>query len=257
MSALAHRLAFNIAIKIQDVSLFKPSTFDAEEQRNLAATYEVGYYEIPLEYRSQGLFLSAWKGKLTDLLRRPHARAFISMGGPFSWIAQKHGGYRLIEEFLRGPSTRVTIHLKGQTDSTFQESYGLHWDQVSKQEIDFLFGYIPGTTADTDRWLYPPIQILEDLCDSWNGGWNVTMEQIFASIYSEIERDPPSATPKTRNGWKSRLRNTNTCRTKEEFLESKHYFENELKEIRKGINRAGLPPTWNQLKLNQLVLPEF
>jgi hypothetical protein len=83
------------------------------------------------------------------------------------------------------------------------------------------------------------------------------MEQIFASIYSEIERDPPSATPKTRNGWKSRLRNTNTCRTKEEFLESKRYFENELKEIRKGINRAGLPPTWNQLKLSQLVLPEF
>ena len=67
---------------------------------------------------------------------------------------------------------------------------------MSKQEIDFLFGYIPGTNADADRWLYPPIQILEDLCDSWNGDWNTTMEQIFTSIYSEIERDPPSATPR-------------------------------------------------------------
>ena len=231
VSALSHRLAFSIAIKTQDISLFKPPVFLAEEQRNLAATYEVGYYEAPLEYRSQGLYITAWKGKLTDLLRRPHARAFISMGGPFSWIAQVHGGYRLVTEFMQGPSTRVTVHLKGQTDSTFQNSYGLHWDQVSKQEIDFLFGYIPGTNSDADRWLYPPVQILEDFCDSWNGGWNSTMEQIFATIHSEIERDPPSATPKTRNGWKSRLRNTNTCRTKNEFLERRRQFESELTEI--------------------------
>ena len=119
MSALAHCLAFNIAIQTQDVPLFKPLTFDPEEQKNLAATYEVGYYETPFEYRSQGLFISAWKGKLTDLLRRPHARAFISMGGPYNWIAQAHGGYRLVTEFMQGPSTKVTIHLKGQTDSTF------------------------------------------------------------------------------------------------------------------------------------------
>ena len=158
---------------------------------------------------------------------------------------------------MQGPSTRVTIHLKGQTDSTFQNSFGLHWDQVSKQEIDFLFGYIPGTNLDADGWLYPPVQILEDFCDSWNGGWNSTMEQIFATIHSKIERDPPSATPKTRNGWKSRLRNTNTCRTKNEFLERRRQFESELTEIRKGIDRAGLPSTWNQLKLNQIVLPEF
>ena len=68
VSALSHHLAFSIAIKTQDISLFKPPVFIAEEQRNLAATYEVGYYEAPLEYQSQGLYITAWKGKLTDLL---------------------------------------------------------------------------------------------------------------------------------------------------------------------------------------------
>ncbi|KIM38290.1 hypothetical protein M413DRAFT_12781 [Hebeloma cylindrosporum] len=207
--AVEHKMSFQIAIRAEDFHFFGADVLSQIDQRLVKAMYKPGFTEPQLSYSSPSAFVNAYIGKLADILRRPHARTFIGLGGPFSWLAQRWGGTDLVDRFMEGPSIQVTRYFSSQNDSGEDRALGIHWDCVSDQEIEFLFGYIPADKWNPERWLYPPISILDEACDHWTGEWNVGMEEIFRHITSQVTRNPTTAAPKTRRGWMEFLRSYN------------------------------------------------
>jgi hypothetical protein len=250
--AIEHRLSFQIAIRVEDFHFFEAETISYIDQRLLKTMYKTGFTEPHFSYTSASAFINAYIGKVADVLRRPHARAFIGLGGPFSWLAQRWGGDELITRFMSGPSIQVTRHFSGQSDSSEDRSLGIHWDGVSDQEIEFLLGYIPADKWNPERWLYPPISILEDECHHWSGEWNVGMEEIFRHVTSQITRNPPTATPKTRRGWIEFLRSYNRGRKAPKFIPTERHFL----DAKGGLQAAGLPANWNRQRINSITVPE-
>jgi hypothetical protein len=159
----------------------------------------------------------------------------------------------MVTRFMSGPSIQVTRHYSGQTDSAEDHCLDIHWDRVSDQEIEFLFGYIPADKWNPERWLYPPVAILEDHCDHWSGEWNVGMEDIFRHISSQVTRSPPTAMPKSRCGWIEFLHSYNHGRKAPTFIVMERHFL----DAKGGIQAAGLPANWNQQKISSLVIPEY
>lgn len=251
--AIEHRLSFQIAVRAEDFHFFEADRISHIDQRLVKTMYKVGFCEPQLTYSSPSAFVNAYTGKMADVLRRPHARAFIGLGGPFSWLAQHWGGDELVTRFMSGPSIQVTRHFSGQNDSGEDRSLGLHWDCVSDQEIEFLFGYIPADKWNPERWLYPPVAILEDDCHHWSGEWNVGMEEIFRHITSQVTRNPTTATPKTRRGWVEFLRSYNRGRKAPKFIPTERHFL----DAKGGLQAAGLPANWNRQKVDSIVVPEY
>jgi hypothetical protein len=154
--AVEHKLNFQIGVHTCNFHFFNTDVISKIDQRLLKEMYKPGFVEASLTYSSPLTFLNSYLGKVADVLQCPHARAFIGLGGPHSWLAQCWGGDDLVGKFMSGPSLQVTHHFKGQSDSTEDHSLGIHWDEVSAQEIEFLFGYIPADRSNPKRWLYPP-----------------------------------------------------------------------------------------------------
>ena len=120
--------------------------------------------------------MDQYLGRLADILRRPHARAVIAMGGPTSWIARHYGGERLITEFMAGPSIQVTVHHRGGVDTDTTRNVPVFYDQLTKQEIELIHGYIPLGSPTEERWAYPTSELLEEFSKHWRGEWNVGCE---------------------------------------------------------------------------------
>ena len=85
--AISRGMKFIVAIPFEALPRFqqleKSSMSDLTKR-----TYDTGFQESPLTYSKGGsAFMDQYLGKLADILRRPHARAVIAMGGPTSWIA--------------------------------------------------------------------------------------------------------------------------------------------------------------------------
>lgn len=188
--AIIHRLEFSLAIRISDVGLFAPVVVSGLDRMGIKALYQPGFTEPSFSYTkgTPAVFANAYLAKINNILRRPHARAFIGMGRPYSWIAERFGGPSLVQAFLSGPSIQVTRHLLGKSYSHEENPIGLQWDQVSAQEGSFLFGFVPSQDSTSpERYLFPPPHYLRELCDHWNGDWNEVMDKIFARIVDDID----------------------------------------------------------------------
>ena len=123
------------------------------------------------------------------------------MGGPTAWIAKRYGGPSLVQHFLDGPSTQVTIHHRGAVASS------LFHDQVSAQEENLVHGFVPAENPDHHRWLFPTTEILEDYCHHWRGEWTMGCDLIFHNIARALEQG--TAKPMTRKHWKNYLHSPN------------------------------------------------
>lgn len=110
-TAIEHGLRFYLALPPDHIRQFRPLTIDDNDRSSASFLYGVGFQEqtlLPTDNSST--FCSLYMAKVNDILRCPHARAFIAEGGQISWIAQHWGGIRLVEEFMSGPSIQITIH---------------------------------------------------------------------------------------------------------------------------------------------------
>ena len=205
--AMSRGMKFTIAIPFDALPRFhqqeKPSLSDLTKR-----TYDTGFQETPLTYSKGGsAFMGQYLGKLADILRRPHARAAIAMGGPTSWIARFYGGDRLVEEFMSGPSVQVTVHHRGGVvDAAFLNMPVFH-DQLSLQEIELIHGYIPLGSPSEDRWAFPTNEILEEFSNHWRGEWNQGCERIMGNIARAL--DSGALAPLTRREWREYLRSNN------------------------------------------------
>ena len=88
--AVVHRLEFALAIRVSKVNLFAPDTISGLDRIGIKALYQPGFTEPSFSYTkgTPAVFANTYLAKINDILRRPHARAFIGMGGPYSWIAE-------------------------------------------------------------------------------------------------------------------------------------------------------------------------
>ena len=123
--------------------------------------------------------------RVNDIIRRPHARILIGMGGPIAWLGRKWGGAELVAQFMAGPSPDVYVHRRGYIDSDDEHPMFLYTDEMSPQEVDVLFGCIR-SDSDRDKSLYPSKDILDDGCFFWTGEWDTQMEDMFSDLTKEI-----------------------------------------------------------------------
>lgn len=187
---------------------------------------------------------------MNDLLRRPHARAFIGEGGQLSWIARRWTGLRLVEEFMSGPSIQVTVHNRGFYDSTSEDASYLSHNTVSEQEKDLLLGYCPGTNGCMGRWLFPPTDIFEDNFELWTREWNAALDHIYRRLAEDIARGKGKL--RTREKWRNWIRNNEQGQRRLEYLPPTKDFT----DVMEGILRAGLQPTWHKRHLDSITFPE-
>ncbi|KIJ92329.1 hypothetical protein K443DRAFT_135317 [Laccaria amethystina LaAM-08-1] len=194
--AIARNMRFVMATKIGDLKSFKPAvTSDLAELTK--RTYEAGFQEEHLKDFNGGASFrdqySIW--------------ALISMGGPTAWIAKRYGGQAIIQRFMDGPSTQVTVHHRGAVASSVFFEDPLFHDQISAQEENLVHGYVPAENPEHQRWLFPTTDIMEDFCDHWRGEWTEGCDSIFHHIAKSLDRG--TAKPLTRKGWRSYLHSTN------------------------------------------------
>jgi len=201
--AVEHRQAFQIGVKVSDFHHFPAHMRSGTNSAMIAAQYSSDFVEPPLVYNSLASFIALYSGRMADLLSRPHARAFIGLGGACSWVAQCWSGESLIEDFMRGPSAQTTMYFRGANDAAFATHLGIHWDRVTAQEIDLLFGCLPHLDPSQIRWLYPPPHILESCRDHWSGEWTPTLESIFRFITDKVLLNPPRLNQRRRRNGRS------------------------------------------------------
>lgn len=205
--AISRNMKFVMATRIGDLKTFKPAMV-LELSELMKRTYETGFQEEHLKDINGGAaFRDQHMGKLADILRRPQARALVSMGGPSAWIAKRYGGPSIVQRFMDGPSTQVTIHHRGAVaDSPFYDDPMFH-NQISAQEENLVHGFVPAENPEHHRWLFPTMEILEDHCNHWRGEWTQGCDSIFHNIVKGLERG--TAKPLTRKGWKAYLHSAN------------------------------------------------
>jgi hypothetical protein len=205
--AISRGMKFTIAIPFDALPRFhcleKPNMSDPTKRM-----YDTGFQESPLTYSKGGsAFMDQYLGKLADILRRPHARAVIAMGGPTCWIARFYGGDRLVEEYMSGPSNQVTVHHRGGVAVAPFLAMPVFHDQLSKQEVELIHGYIPLGSPSDDRWAFPTSELLEEFSNHWRGEWNQGCERIMGNIAHALESG--ALAPLTRREWREYLRSNN------------------------------------------------
>ena len=250
-TAIEHGIRFYLALPPDSVRRFRPIIVDNLDRSSTSFIYNVGFQEPPLSPADNAAtFCATYLARMNDILRRPHARAFIAEGGQLSWIARRWTGLRLVEEFMSGPSIQTTVHNRGFYDSASEDASYLSHDIVSEQEKDLLLGYCPGSNGCLGRWLFPPADIFNGNFELWTGEWNAALDHIYCRLADDIARG--KAKLRTREKWKCWIRNNERGRRRPAYLPSAADFQS----VMEGIALAGLKPTWNKEPLNDITFPE-
>ena len=175
-------LPFKIGVKVEDFGRFKPE--DVSDTDRLVGKPSLAV-EPPFAYTAQGALKAYYMSRVNDIIRRPHARVLVGMGGPEAWLGRKWGGSELVAQFMDGPSPDVYLHRRGNIDSDDKHPMFLYTDEMTPQEVDVLFGCIRND-GDKDKSLYPSKDVLDEGCFFWTGEWTSRMEDMFVDLTREI-----------------------------------------------------------------------
>ena len=249
--AISRGMKFIIAIPFDALPHFhhleKPNMSDLTKR-----TYDTGFQESPLTYSKGGsAFMDQYLSKLADILRRPHARAVIAMGGPTSWIARFYGGNCLVEEYMSGPSSQVTVHHRGGVTVAPSLDMPVFHDQLSKQEVELIHGYIPLGSPNDDRWAFPTSELLEEFSNHWRGEWNQGCERIMGNIARSLESG--ALAPLTRREWREYLRSNN--RGEHAPAPGSVPKESDFSLVENMIDKS-FPIKWHGRRIRDIFLPE-
>ncbi|EDR04509.1 uncharacterized protein LACBIDRAFT_330399 [Laccaria bicolor S238N-H82] len=240
-TAIEHGIRFFLAISLDRARQFRPIIVDNLDHSSAASLYGTGFHETTLSPMDNGTtFCTAYLARMNDMLRRPHARAFIAEGGQLSWIARRWAGQRLVEEFMSGPSIQTTVHNKGFYDSSSEDASYLTHDVVSEQEKDLLLGYCPGTNGCMGRWLFPPMDIFEDKFTLWTGEWNTALDHCYCRLADSIARGKGKL--RTREKWRDWIRNNERGQRRPDYLPTLQDFEDimDADGVTKELESGGL-----------------
>ena len=220
--AMTHGVRFSICMHANDMAKFRPARISEMDRILSSRIYQPSYQEPKIEYGTGITFANQYLGKLADILRRPHARALIGLGGPASWIARQYGD-NLVQQFMNGPSVQVTYHGKGYVDSRDPYPVFIHCDQMSEGELDLVYGRIRSDNGEKDHWVFPSPELLDELCDHWSGEWTAECERAFVMVRNELNGS--KAKPRTRGEWRVHFRQDNR-NNPPAYVVTEHDFSN-------------------------------
>ena len=249
--AICRGMKFILAIPYDALPRFHntelPSMMDLTKR-----TYDTGFQESPLTYdKGRVAFMDQYLGKLADILRRPHARAVVAMGGPTSWIARYYGGERLVTEYMSGPSIQVTVHHRGGVANPPSLDMPVFYDQLSAQEVELIHGYVPLGSPTEDRWAFPTTEIFEECSKHWRGEWNQGCERIMGNVARDLGSG--LLAPQTRKEWREYLRGNNRGEYAPE--PGSVPTANDFTLVETKINSA-FPVRWHGRRIRDIPLPE-
>ena len=248
--AIMHGVRFAIGIRAKEIELFRPEKLSETDRLLSSCTYEPGFVETTLELGSGPAFSDRYLGKLADIMRRPHARALIGLGGPASWIARTYGD-DLVQKFMTGPSLQVTFHEKGFLDSKDRKPAFARCDELTPGELDLIFGHIRSGGGDQDKWVYPTPELLDELCDHWSGQWNEQLEFVFQEIRKELLGS--NARPRSRGDWRSFFHKSNRGVHAPRHRLTIHDFS----DWRDVMVDNGFTDDWNKKNIRDIEHPEY
>lgn len=246
--AIRFGIPFAIGVKVEDFSRFKLEEVSDMDRLVGKPTCNT---EPPFVYTAQGALKAYYMSRVNDIIRRPHARVLIGMGGPIAWLGRKWGGAELVAQFMSGPSPDIYVHRQGYIDSDDEHPLFLYTDEMSPQEVDVMFGCIR-SDSDKDKSLYPSKDILDDGCFFWTGEWDVRMEDMFADLTKEILQG--TAKFRTPGMWNDYFRRWNRMNrgTRDRL---NHIVPNSLMCLHSRI-LDGFHVDWHKTRIAHVNLPE-
>jgi len=246
--AISHGISFSIGIKVEDFGRFKP---EEVSDMDCVVGKPTCILESPFTYTAPGALKAYYMSRVNNIIRQPHARILIGLGGLEAWLGCKWGGSELVTQFMTGPSPNIYLHRHGYIDSDDKHPLFLYMDEMSPQEIDVLFSCIH-SNSDRDHSLYPSRDILDEGCFFWTGEWDSCMEEMFNDITREILEG--SAKFKTPGMWNEYFCQSNCGHrgTKECLNQLVPAMLNKLHS--KLLD--GFPVDWHKHRITDIDLPE-
>ncbi|KAG2354421.1 hypothetical protein BDR07DRAFT_1494636 [Suillus spraguei] len=138
-------------------------------------------------------YWDAYMLRVTELLQKPFARRFLSLGGILWRLALQFGPADLIARALAGPSSYATVWQSGDISDG-------HCDDIATAaEIGILLGRnFSGTVT-----CWPPYD-LWNASIQWKGSWSNDNESWFQSQLSRLSASHPDA-PQNRQEWRKKF----------------------------------------------------
>lgn len=142
------------------------------------------------------------------LLSRPHAKAFLCLGGILWRLAILLGGRFLVSwmEDVLGPSNCLVARRSGST--VLQEYWA---DEVTEFERDVLLGVVVTGVSGTRRSWFPPQELLERH-HYYDGEWSRLAERLVLDRYESLQRGEETCRPLTFEEWDLELGSYETGR---------------------------------------------
>ncbi|KAK6974476.1 hypothetical protein R3P38DRAFT_3239324 [Favolaschia claudopus] len=257
--AIRHGIPFELYTKRSDARKFNDLPIPSLERNTLAAIYSPGYVDEPLEWNQNGASATytVYLAKLSVLLSRPQALAFIRMGGVLRYV---YGLYcsEGVNHFAAGLSLQVSHFDKGDT-KTFDDDPNEFYttDTVSHSEIGLLIGRIPGKDPETDLSLWPPPEILEHSTWVMRGYLSAKAFQLLESVKKEIFGSPPNIRWRTRGHWNKFFKKVtyNSAQAEDKNFKGVVPKPKDFEELQILFDFA-FPSDWRNQEISEIVLPE-
>ncbi|KAJ6543747.1 hypothetical protein DFH09DRAFT_1321932 [Mycena vulgaris] len=252
--AIRYGLPFSIGIRMGDVRSFKASRISSLLTTTLDALYAPGYVDLPLVSpgADEATLFGIYRGRLNALLARPHAVAFIGMGGITRLVAE-YFNEDLVQRFAQGPSLQVTEYQRGRTflvpNGTDDEFFTT--DQVSDSEVAMLMGAIPGSRPGKISTLWPTQEVMESGSLHMRGYVSAGVYKIFWNLKEDMFRYKKYV-------WRTRAEGKSYFRTGEkgEYAPAVVPTKEDFTIGAQLLDRS-FPITWENADLAHLIIPEI
>ena len=190
---LAKGLSYQVRVKFTDLARFIPPGVQLGGSK---PEYMVNPDTLLVQGRTASIpeqLVKLYRRQLSDILRRPYARRFLTKGGLLWRIAREWGPPQLYAAALTGPSTDASIWHRDDHDyvtSTVD-------DEITSGDINALLG-----CTDNNYSFWPPLEYW----NAWhNGEWSAPNEAWFLK-HAEVIRSGSHGCARNRSQWRELLR---------------------------------------------------
>jgi hypothetical protein len=245
-------IPFQLFIPLNEALQFSKEVTSLVES-TLTAMYTPGYVDPPISWSagSAEAQYEVYKVRLLSLLSRPHAVAFIPMGGVARYVAELYEG-DLVSRFADGPSIQVSKYQKGQMMMVERDGKEVVYttDQVSHSEVSTLLGRIPGNQPSADTTLWPPQELLESDSAHMRGYISTGAYDLLMYLSHAILREERYVW-RTRAEWKNFLHSGSKGKYAPLTVPAKSDFEEGKKLLKRSF-----PLSWLNKEVADIRLPE-
>ncbi|KAJ7637948.1 hypothetical protein DFH06DRAFT_955726, partial [Mycena polygramma] len=215
--------------------------------------YAPGYIDAPMTWGTGGpeAQYTAYRGNICHVLQRPHAVAFVGLGGVLRFVAEAYDS-EIVQRFVQGPSVQVSQYNRGHSVllPKNEEEVMFTTDQVSESEISALLGRIPGSHPALDTTLWPPPSILEAESLHMRGYLSAGAYDLLENIRHGLMEEGKYVW-RTPAQWKVYLQKGSKGRFTPSSIPQKEDFMKGLKLLERSF-----PVDWANTEVAELIIPE-